>query len=113
MLQQVFGVNTNYNICHGAILLCLVCYVTTKIVSRLECLGDSSSANFDEAHLRFPRRESSKWQQAKPWKGIVSNNYQYIIRSSTVRRMKSKLYLFNMFGMLGGYTVVVILNFIL
>ncbi|KAL2675021.1 hypothetical protein Neosp_011201 [[Neocosmospora] mangrovei] len=67
LLQQVFGVNTNYNICHGAILLCLVCYVTTKI---------------------------------------------YIIRSSTVRRMKSKLYLFNMFGMLGGYTVVVILNFI-
>lgn len=43
----------------------------------------------------------------------MSNNYQYIIRSSTVRRMKSKLYLFNMFGMLGGYTVVVILNFIL
>ncbi|KAI8719176.1 hypothetical protein NCS52_00698100 [Fusarium sp. LHS14.1] len=77
LLQQVFGVNTNYNICHGAILLCLVCYVTTKILIYVFLVEKA-----------------------------------YIIRSSTVRRMKSKLYLFNMFGMLGGYTVVVILNFI-
>ncbi|KAF4453589.1 hypothetical protein F53441_3734 [Fusarium austroafricanum] len=32
VLQQVFGLNTSFNICHGAILLCLVCYVTTKIL---------------------------------------------------------------------------------
>lgn len=43
----------------------------------------------------------------------MPNNYQYIIRSSAIRRMESKLYLFNMFGMLTGYIVVVILNFIL
>ncbi|EEU47966.1 uncharacterized protein NECHADRAFT_75079 [Fusarium vanettenii 77-13-4] len=77
LLQQVFGVNTNYNICHGAILLCLVCYVTTKILIYVFLVEKA-----------------------------------YIIRSSSVRRMKSKLYLFNMFGMLGGYTVVVILNFV-
>ncbi|KAH7197122.1 uncharacterized protein B0J16DRAFT_327501 [Fusarium flagelliforme] len=32
ILQQVFGVNSSFNICHGAILLCLICYVTTKIL---------------------------------------------------------------------------------
>lgn len=32
MLQQVFNINSSFNICHGAILLCLICYVTTKIV---------------------------------------------------------------------------------
>ncbi|KPM34057.1 hypothetical protein AK830_g12512 [Neonectria ditissima] len=31
VLQQIFGVNSSYAICHGAILLCLVCYLTTKI----------------------------------------------------------------------------------
>ncbi|KAH6976801.1 hypothetical protein EDB80DRAFT_692464 [Ilyonectria destructans] len=31
ILQQIFGVNSSYAMCHGAILLCLVCYVTTKI----------------------------------------------------------------------------------
>ncbi|KAH7155248.1 hypothetical protein B0J13DRAFT_221504 [Dactylonectria estremocensis] len=31
ILQQVWGVNSSYSMCHGAILLCLVCYVTTKI----------------------------------------------------------------------------------
>ncbi|KAM0359309.1 hypothetical protein ACHAO7_007815 [Fusarium culmorum] len=32
ILTQVFGLNTSFNICHGAIILCLVCYVTTKIL---------------------------------------------------------------------------------
>lgn len=31
ILQQIFGVNSSYAMCHGAILLCLVCYVTTKV----------------------------------------------------------------------------------
>ncbi|KAM5355652.1 hypothetical protein ACJ41O_002298 [Fusarium nematophilum] len=77
ILQQVFGVNSSFHICHGAILLCLVCYVTTKIFIYVFLVEKA-----------------------------------YIIRSSAVRRMKSKLYLFNMFGMLGCYTVVVILNFV-
>ncbi|KAK7403581.1 hypothetical protein QQX98_010674 [Neonectria punicea] len=32
VLQQIFGVNSSYPICHGAILLCLVCYLTTKFI---------------------------------------------------------------------------------
>lgn len=77
ILQQVFGVNTHHNICHGAILLCLVCYVTTKILIYVFLVEKA-----------------------------------YIIRSTTTTRMKSKLYLFNMFGMLGCYGIVVILNFV-
>ena len=30
LLQNSFGVNSSLEICQGAILLCLVCYVTTK-----------------------------------------------------------------------------------
>ncbi|KAH6990548.1 hypothetical protein BKA56DRAFT_210192 [Ilyonectria sp. MPI-CAGE-AT-0026] len=77
ILQQIFGVNSSYAMCHGAILLCLVCYVTTKIFIYLFLV--------EKAH---------------------------IIRGSPKKRLESKLYCFNSFGMLGLYTVVVILNFI-
>ncbi|KAF5678924.1 hypothetical protein FHETE_1033 [Fusarium heterosporum] len=77
MLQQVFGVNSSFNICHGAILLCLICYVTTKILIYVFLV--------EKAH---------------------------VIRSSKTPRRKSKLYLFNMITLLGGYGVVVVLNFI-
>ncbi|RKK86890.1 hypothetical protein BFJ63_vAg8858 [Fusarium oxysporum f. sp. narcissi] len=77
ILQQVFGVNSSFNICHGAILLCLICYVTTKILIYVFLV--------EKAH---------------------------VIRSSTTRRRNSKLYLFNMITLLGGYGVVVVLNFI-
>ncbi|KAJ3473504.1 hypothetical protein NLG97_g10269 [Lecanicillium saksenae] len=75
ILQHAFGVNRNLIICRGAIILCLVCYVTTKIVS------------------------------------ILPMNV-HVIRGSAKRRLQSKLYIFNSFGMLGVYVVVVILNFI-
>ncbi|KAG5788815.1 hypothetical protein H9Q69_012120 [Fusarium xylarioides] len=77
ILQQVFGVNSSFNICHGAILLCLICYVTTKILIYVFLV--------EKAH---------------------------VIRSSTTRRRNSRLYLFNMITLLGGYGVVVVLNFI-
>lgn len=38
---------------------------------------------------------------------------QHIIRGTAKRRLQSKLYIFNSFGMLGVYIVVVILNFVL
>ncbi|PHH55783.1 hypothetical protein CFIMG_000348RAa [Ceratocystis fimbriata CBS 114723] len=31
VLQLAFGVNTAYSVCSGAILLCLVCYITSKV----------------------------------------------------------------------------------
>ncbi|ATY64000.1 hypothetical protein A9K55_004050 [Cordyceps militaris] len=76
MLQHAFGVNRNLDVCRGAILLCLACYVTTKFIYLFLV---------EKAH---------------------------VIRASTKLRLQSKLYIFNSFGMLGVYTVVVILNFI-
>ncbi|OLN95292.1 hypothetical protein CCHL11_04737 [Colletotrichum chlorophyti] len=77
ILQFALGVNTNIQICDGAILLCLVCYITTKVLIYLFLV--------EKAH---------------------------IIRGATKPRLKSKLYIFNSFGMLGVYTVIAILNFI-
>ncbi|KAM3461596.1 hypothetical protein NHJ6243_004831 [Beauveria neobassiana] len=76
MLQHAFGVNRNVIICRGAILLCLVCYVTTKFI-----------------YLFLVEKA-------------------YVVRGAVKRRLRSKLYIFNSFGMLGVYVVVVILNFI-
>ncbi|KAF7549447.1 hypothetical protein G7Z17_g6374 [Cylindrodendrum hubeiense] len=76
ILQQIFGVNSSYAMCHGAILLCLVCYMTTKFIY------------------------------------VFLVEKAHIIRSTTKTRLQSKLYCFNSFGMLGLYSVVVILNFI-
>ncbi|KAM0741550.1 hypothetical protein ACQRIT_004407 [Beauveria bassiana] len=76
MLQHAFGVNRNVIVCRGAILLCLVCYVTTKFI-----------------YLFLVEKA-------------------YVVRGAAKRRLRSKLYIFNSFGMLGVYVVVVILNFI-
>ncbi|KAK0613800.1 hypothetical protein B0T14DRAFT_285979 [Immersiella caudata] len=77
ILQFGFGVNTTIYICQSAILLCLVCYVTTKVLIYLFLVEKA-----------------------------------YIIRSTCKKpRLRSKLYLFNSFGMMGIYTGVVVLNF--
>ncbi|UNI19552.1 hypothetical protein JDV02_005732 [Purpureocillium takamizusanense] len=75
-LQHAFGVNASQATCEGAILLCLVCYVTTKFIY------------------------------------IFLVEKAHIIRGTPKRRFQSKLYLFNAFGMLSIYLVVIILNFI-
>ncbi|KAI5462278.1 hypothetical protein BGZ63DRAFT_209469 [Mariannaea sp. PMI_226] len=77
LIQQIFGVNSSYSMCHGAILLCLVCYVTTKIFIYVFLV--------EKAH---------------------------IIRGNGKTRLQSKLYCFNSFGMLGLYSIVVVVNFI-
>ncbi|KAK1597706.1 uncharacterized protein LY79DRAFT_587281 [Colletotrichum navitas] len=77
ILQFALGVNTNIKICDGAILLCLVCYVTTKVLIYLFLV--------EKAH---------------------------IIRGETKPRLKSKLYIFNSFVMLGIYAVIAIMNFV-
>ncbi|VUC26345.1 unnamed protein product [Clonostachys rosea] len=75
LLQYSFGVNSSYGLCEGAILLCLVCYVLTKLI-----------------YLFLVEKA-------------------YIIRNSPKRRMQSKLYLFNSFGIMTVFLVVVVLNF--
>ncbi|KAG9257458.1 uncharacterized protein F5Z01DRAFT_390102 [Emericellopsis atlantica] len=77
IIQHALGVNSNILICRGAILLCLACYVTTKILIYLFLVEKA-----------------------------------YIIRGTTKPRMRSRLYLFNSFGMISVYIVVVTMNFI-
>jgi hypothetical protein len=76
LLQYSFGVNSSYGLCDGAILLCLVCYVLTKLLIYLFLVEKA-----------------------------------YIIRNSPKRRMQSKLYLFNSFGIMTVFIVVIVLNF--
>ncbi|KAK1992447.1 hypothetical protein LX36DRAFT_296906 [Colletotrichum falcatum] len=77
ILQFALGVNTSIRICDGAILLCLVCYVTTKLLIYMFLA--------EKAH---------------------------IIRGTMRPRLRSKLYIFNSFIMLGIYAVIAILNFV-
>ncbi|KAK0639313.1 hypothetical protein B0T16DRAFT_463003 [Cercophora newfieldiana] len=77
ILQFGFGVDQSIDICQSAILLCLVCYVTTKLI-----------------YLFLVEKA-------------------FIIRSTCKKpRLRSKLYLFNSFGMIGIYCGVVVLNFL-
>ncbi|KAK0740207.1 hypothetical protein B0T18DRAFT_332255, partial [Schizothecium vesticola] len=77
ILQFGFGVDHSMDACASAILLCLVCYVTTKLIYMF----------------------------------LVEKSH--IIRSTSKKpRLRSKLYLFNSFGMIGVYCGVVVLNFI-
>jgi hypothetical protein len=77
LLQHSFGVNSSKQLCEGAILLCLACYVTTKIFIYLFLVEKA-----------------------------------YIIRGTPKRRMQSKLYIFNSFGIMTVFVVVIVLNFI-
>ncbi|KAK0706839.1 hypothetical protein B0T26DRAFT_655751, partial [Lasiosphaeria miniovina] len=77
ILQFAFGVDHSISVCESAILLCLACYVTTKLI-----------------YLFLVEKV-------------------HIIRSSSQRpRLHSKLYIFNAFGMIGVYCIVVVINFI-
>ncbi|KAH6688351.1 hypothetical protein F5X68DRAFT_260856 [Plectosphaerella plurivora] len=87
ILQFALGVNTSISICDGAILLCLVCYVTTK-----------ASPGPDPTHLFLIY--------------LFLVERAHIVRGTPKHRLKSKLYLFNSFGMLGIYVIIAIFNFI-
>ncbi|KAF2641455.1 hypothetical protein P280DRAFT_450715 [Massarina eburnea CBS 473.64] len=77
IITRGIGVNQSQGVCDGGILLCLVCYMTTKIL------------------IYYFLVEKA-----------------YIIRGSRLPRFKTKLWIFNCFGMLLPYIIVVILNFI-
>ncbi|KAF2177940.1 hypothetical protein K469DRAFT_643676 [Zopfia rhizophila CBS 207.26] len=77
IISRGLGINDSPGICEGAILLCLICYMTTKVLIYFFLV--------EKAH---------------------------IIRGSRIPRMKDKLYLFNFFGMIANYVVVIVLNFI-
>ncbi|RDW73015.1 hypothetical protein BP6252_06922 [Coleophoma cylindrospora] len=76
ILSHGFGLNTSIQTCSAAILLCLVCYMSTKLI------------------------------------------YYFLVEKANIvndvnkKRFQSKLYLFNCFGMLVPYCIVVVLNFV-
>ncbi|KAH0354592.1 hypothetical protein KCU81_g1099, partial [Aureobasidium melanogenum] len=77
VLSKAFSLNQSAGICDGAILLCLICYMTTKIMIYYFLV--------EKVH---------------------------IIRTTNTARRKSKLWLFNFFGVICPYVVLVILNFV-
>ncbi|KAF2650765.1 hypothetical protein K491DRAFT_782398 [Lophiostoma macrostomum CBS 122681] len=77
VITRGFDINTSHQVCEGAILLCLVCYMTTKVL------------------IYFFLVEKA-----------------YIVRGSRLPRFKTKLWLFNTFGMLVPYLVVIVMNFV-
>ncbi|RVD88110.1 uncharacterized protein DFL_002306 [Arthrobotrys flagrans] len=78
VLNVAFGLRSSITACNASILLCLICYLTTKII------------------IYFFLVEKV-----------------YIIRSKHKGpRRRNKLYLFNTFGMLLPYSIVIILTFI-
>lgn len=77
IISKGLGINHSVQICEGAILLCLICYMTTKVLIYLFLVEKA-----------------------------------YIIRGSRQPRLKDKLYLFNFFGMICPYAVVIVLNFV-
>ncbi|KEQ96917.1 hypothetical protein AUEXF2481DRAFT_620082 [Aureobasidium subglaciale EXF-2481] len=77
ILSKAFSLNQSAGICDGAILLCLISYMTTKILI---------------------------------YYFLVEK--VYIIRTVNTSRMKSKLWLFNFFGVICPYVILVVLNFV-
>lgn len=78
ILSNGFGIDSSRSICSKALLLCLSCYMTTKVL------------------IYYFLVERA-----------------FIIRRSSKPRLKDTLYLFNSFGMLIPYCVVIVLNFYL
>ncbi|KAL2117025.1 hypothetical protein VTJ04DRAFT_9193 [Mycothermus thermophilus] len=101
IIQFGFGVGYSGSVCETAILLCLVFYVTAKVSSILR--GEYSSS----------REECADGGYLQIFIYMFMVEKAYIIRSGRSKpRLKSKLYCFNSFGMIGVYIIVVVPNFI-
>ncbi|KAI4720632.1 hypothetical protein E4T48_03075 [Aureobasidium sp. EXF-10727] len=77
VLSKAYSLNQSASICDAAILLCLICYMTTKILIYYFLV--------EKVH---------------------------IIRTTNSSRLKSKLWLFNFFGVICPYVILVVLNFV-
>ncbi|THV45406.1 hypothetical protein BGAL_0493g00070 [Botrytis galanthina] len=110
-----FGVNYSQYMCSNAIILCLSCYMTTKVSiaikeSDLLFSGSAWALNFQYDIQPAVLTRYSRYQQLIYY-FLVER--VYIIRRSSKRRIKDPLYLFNSIGMLIPYCIVIALNFIL
>ncbi|EPS37629.1 hypothetical protein H072_8630 [Dactylellina haptotyla CBS 200.50] len=93
VLNIAFGLRSSVTACNAGILLCLICYLTTK-ASDTPVNQLSVQANKDIIYFFLVEKV-------------------YIIRSKHKGpRIKDKMYLFNTIGMLFPYFIVIILTFI-
>ncbi|KAI9727430.1 MAG: hypothetical protein M1834_008374 [Cirrosporium novae-zelandiae] len=76
LLSKALNINESRSLCDAAILLCLLCYLSTKVI------------------VYYLLVEKA-----------------YVVRASRVPRLKDKLWLFNFFGVICPFLVVIVLNF--
>ncbi|KID91563.1 hypothetical protein MGU_01533 [Metarhizium guizhouense ARSEF 977] len=113
MLQHSIGLNASLRTCDSAILICLVCYVTTKVRKQLGLEAKSADAD------GLPSLYTSFWLKRRyaAQLSVISGSWmtdapQHIIRGTPKKRIGSRLYMFNSLGMIAVYLAVVILNFV-
>ncbi|KAF7889437.1 uncharacterized protein EAF01_010930 [Botrytis porri] len=96
-----FGVNYSQYMCSNAIILCLSCYMTTKVSIELRELDLISGSMF------------SSLQTTATFTKTKSSSTIFSLRElSSKSRIKDPLYLFNSIGMLIPYCIVIALNFV-
>lgn len=94
-------------------------YVVTEWTADLACLHIADLTVLVD--LSIPCRKGSEYTSGSMASAIIflpsiwiPDRLQYLIRDGLVPvpRMKSKLWLFNIFGMMSSYCVVIVLNFV-
>lgn len=85
ILEHGLGLNSNMSVCGAAILLCLACYLSTKLLIYYFLV---------EKVVRAIAAISNYF---------LTNNSKYVVRAVSTPRLKSKLWCFNVFGLLCMY----------
>jgi hypothetical protein len=85
ILEHGLGLNSNMGVCGAAILLCLACYLSTKLLIYYFLV---------EKVVRAIAAISDYF---------ITNNSKYVVRAVSTPRLKSKLWCFNVFGLLRKY----------
>ncbi|KAF1808596.1 hypothetical protein P152DRAFT_214120 [Eremomyces bilateralis CBS 781.70] len=94
LVAKGLGINTSPQICEGAIILCLICYVTTKVMVYYFLVEKAVSYNRTQTN------------------GHSLTMTKYIIRGSRKPRLKDRLWKINFFGMMCPYLIIIVLNFV-
>lgn len=89
ILEHGLGLNSNIGVCGAAILLCLACYLSTKLLIYYFLVEKVVRT---DGNLTI-------------FNCSMANNCKYIIRAVSTSRLKSKLWCFNVFGLLRVFCV--------
>jgi len=87
ILEHGLGVNSNIDVCGAAILLCLACYLSTKLL----------------IYYFLVEKVVRRTSPASYTLESIVNTQKYIVRAVSTSRLKSKLWCFNVFGLLGNF----------